>query len=431
MASVEFSDSYRIAIFGYPDNYVRVDFTEVEYDAANNRTKVRLDGVYIKYTGANANCRCYGTLKFNGTTVLTLSGSSYVTIGQSYSYVPDSATGNTVWVQHSSPSGTASLPVSLTDGTRNDDNDKVFGALYYNGSGYPVIGVRTPETKNVSLTTRTTTLTVNPNGGTWNGSTASQNFSQAPTSTKAIANPTRTGYTFNGWALTGGGSLSGTTYTYGGSNGTLTAQWTINTYPVSFDANGGEGAPEAQTKTYGQTLVLSDVVPTRTGYTFRGWATTSDASVPQYQPSGNYTANAAATLYAVWQINAYSLSITKSEAGLILNVTRTESPIAGADTGILANGATVYYGDKLVVAYTLSAGYAIDTATINGVDMSSASETVTVSSNMVVIVLVELQALAYIDNGASIDMYQIYIDDGVSFEPYQAYIDNGVSWDVY
>ena len=177
--------------------------------------------------------------------------------------------------------------------------------------------------------------------------------------------------------------------------------------------------------------MLAADVPTRTGYTFKGWATTSEASVVQYQPSGNYTANQAATLYAVWQINQYSLSVTKSEAGLTLNVTRTESPIAGAATGILSDGAPIYHGDKLTVAYALSAGYAIDTATINGVDMGGSSEAVTVSSNVVVIVLVELQALAYIDNGASIDMYQIYIDDGNSIDPYQAYIDNGVSWDVY
>ena len=154
MASVEFSDSYRIASIGYPTNYIRVDYSEVEYDVTNNRTKVRLDGVYIKYTGAAANSRCFGTLKFNGTTVLTMSGSPYtLTVGGSYTYIPNTSNGATVWVQHNAI-GAATMTISLTGGTRNDDNDDVFGALYYYGSGYPVIGVRTPATKSVSLTTR-------------------------------------------------------------------------------------------------------------------------------------------------------------------------------------------------------------------------------------------------------------------------------------
>ena len=264
MASVEFSDSYRIASFGYPTNYVRVDFTEVEYDGANNRTKVRLDGVYIKYTGAAANSRCFGTLKFNGTTVLTMSGSPYtLTVDGSYTYVSGSGNGETIWVQHNSPSGTATLSVSLTGGTRNDDNDDVFGALYYYGSGYPVIGVRTPETKNVSLTTHTSTLTVNPNGGTWNGSTSSQSLSQAPTSTRTIPNPTRTGYVFTGWTKSGGGSLSGTTYTYGSSNGTLTANWVSNEYTLSINADSGSDVHVLKDGTElhnGDTIYYNDVL---------------------------------------------------------------------------------------------------------------------------------------------------------------------------
>lgn len=154
MPSVEFSDSYRIVSFGYPTNYIRVNYSEVEYDVTNNRTKVRLDGVYIKYTGAAANSRCFGTLKFNGTTVLTMSGSPYtLTVDSSYTYIPNTDNGATVWVQHNAI-GAATLTISLNGGTRNDDADDVFGALYYYGSGYPVIGVRTPETKSVSLTTR-------------------------------------------------------------------------------------------------------------------------------------------------------------------------------------------------------------------------------------------------------------------------------------
>ena len=69
-------------------------------------------------------------------------------------------------------------------------------------------------------------LTVNPNGGTWNGSTSNQTFTQKYGTTKAIPNPTRVGYDFAGWELNGYGSFSNQTYTYGAGNGELVAQWT-------------------------------------------------------------------------------------------------------------------------------------------------------------------------------------------------------------
>ena len=76
-------------------------------------------------------------------------------------------------------------------------------------------------------------------------------------------------------------------------------------YTVSFNANGGTGAPSAQTKTYGQTLTLSSTVPTREGYTFLGWATSADGNVV-YRVGDeviNLTINSDETinLYAVWQ----------------------------------------------------------------------------------------------------------------------------------
>ena len=74
------------------------------------------------------------------------------------------------------------------------------------------------------------------------------------------------------------------------------------TYSVKYDANGGSGAPAGQTKTYGQTLTLSSVKPTRGGYNFLGWATSSTATTATYQPGGSYTTNAGTTLYAVWQV---------------------------------------------------------------------------------------------------------------------------------
>ena len=88
---------------------------------------------------------------------------------------------------------------------------------------------------------------------------------------------------------------------------TVYCVWQINTYTVSYNANGGNGAPSAQTKTYGQNLTLSSTVPTRTNYIFQGWATSSTGSVA-YQPGGTYTANAGVTLYAIWAVAAATLN---------------------------------------------------------------------------------------------------------------------------
>ena len=73
------------------------------------------------------------------------------------------------------------------------------------------------------------------------------------------------------------------------------------TYTVSYDANGGSGAPSDQSKVYNVTLALSSTIPTRSGYTFLGWATSSTSTTVSYQPGGSYTGNAALALYAVWE----------------------------------------------------------------------------------------------------------------------------------
>ena len=72
------------------------------------------------------------------------------------------------------------------------------------------------------------------------------------------------------------------------------------TYTVSFNANGGSGAPLSQKKLKGKNLVLKDTMPVRDGYTFVGWSTSKDASVAEYVPDGNFSLNKSVTLYAVW-----------------------------------------------------------------------------------------------------------------------------------
>ena len=72
-----------------------------------------------------------------------------------------------------------------------------------------------------------------------------------------------------------------------------------DSYTVRYHANGGSGAPAAQTKTPGAALTLSALVPKRAGWYFVGWAEQSGASAA-YLPGGRYTKGANVTLYAVW-----------------------------------------------------------------------------------------------------------------------------------
>ena len=78
------------------------------------------------------------------------------------------------------------------------------------------------------------------------------------------------------------------------------------TFTITYNANGGTGAPGNQTKTHGQSLTLSSVKPTKDGYTFQGWSTTLNGSV-QYNPGSAYTGNANLTLYAVWNPVKYPI----------------------------------------------------------------------------------------------------------------------------
>ena len=87
------------------------------------------------------------------------------------------------------------------------------------------------------------------------------------------------------------------------------------TYTISYDANGGSDAPENQTKTAGEDLILSSSIPLRTGYTFLGWATSRSASTAEYQPNSKFTLDADITLFAVWKLTPYT-STTFKDAGI-------------------------------------------------------------------------------------------------------------------
>ena len=131
---------------------------------------------------------------------------------------------------------------------------------------------------------------------------------------------TKPGYTFTGWNTQADGqgesysdkeqvlNLSDT------QNGeiTLYAQWSKNTYTVSFNSNGGTGSMQSQNYTYDVAQTLRPNAFTKSGYTFAGWTINQDGTGTVYtdeQSVSNLTTtnNGSVTLYAKWTPNNYQV----------------------------------------------------------------------------------------------------------------------------
>ena len=150
------------------------------------------------------------------------------------------------------------------------------------------------------------TITYTLNGGSVSGNPTSYNIE---TNTFTLKNPTRSGYTFTGWTGSNGSTKQTSVSITKGSTGnkSYTANWQANTYTVSYNANGGTGAPSSQTKTHGVNLTLQNKGSlSRTGYTTDGWATSAGGN-KAYNFGGTYSNNAAITLYAHWNANTYKV----------------------------------------------------------------------------------------------------------------------------
>ena len=135
----------------------------------------------------------------------------------------------------------------------------------------------------------------------------------------------RTGYEFIGWSTNknatseeyaDGESVNNLT-SENGSTITLYALWK-KTIVISYDANGGSGAPASQTGTLynsqaSVSIPISDVVPTREGYTFNGWTDDENSSNVKYVAGGTYEFSNSVVLYAVWGTNDYTLTVNPNE----------------------------------------------------------------------------------------------------------------------
>ena len=151
----------------------------------------------------------------------------------------------------------------------------------------------------------------------------------------------KAGYTFIGWATTPNGEAEyadGAEYEMGTSSSyTLYAVWKARANGVVFIANGCSGTMADLTVTTDSTVTLTKNSFTRAGYTFKGWATTSNGEVV-YADGAEYTmgAEASYTLYAVWEANKNTLVFdANGGSGTMDNLT-----VATGNTVTLTNGFT-------------------------------------------------------------------------------------------
>lgn len=185
-----------------------------------------------------------------------------------------------------------------------------FAGWYTSASG----GSRVMSSMTVSLagnqtlyahwTANTYAVTFDANGGSC--STASKSVTNGSTY-GTLPIPIRTGYSFAGWytSTSGGGHVTSSTTVSLTSNQTLYALWTVDTYIVIFNANGGNCTTVSKSITYGS-IYGTLPTPTRTGYSFSGWYTTATGgNQVTNSTKANITSNR--TLYAHWNVNTYTV----------------------------------------------------------------------------------------------------------------------------
>lgn len=199
----------------------------------------------------------------------------------------------------------------------------------------------------VKLSGTLPTYTVTYNGNT-NTSGSAPTDATSPYSSGATVttlgntgNLAKTGYSFNGWNTaangTGTSQAASSTFTMPSSNVVLYAQWSPNTYSITFDANTGSGSMGTQSIACAASANLTANSFTKTGYTFSGWNTAANGSGTSYSDQASYTMGTAnATLYAQWTANNNTLTFDGN--GSTSGNTATQTIASNATANLNING---------------------------------------------------------------------------------------------
>jgi len=177
-------------------------------------------------------------------------------------------------------------------------------------------------------------------------------------SASTLPTPTLTGSTFGGWnSLANGMGLSyaaGASYTPA-SSVTLYAQWSPDTYTVTFDPEGGSVTPPSENFTVGSSA-LTLPASTLIGSVFDGWNLRADGTGASYSIGALLTPTSNVTLYAQWTLDAAAVPETISfvdngASGSIASITGT----VGTSVTLPSASALTYPG-FIFVGWSTGAG---------------------------------------------------------------------------
>ena len=193
------------------------------------------------------------------------------------------------------------------------------------------------------------------------------------------ADPTRTGYTFIGWDIA---------YNNVTTDLTVTAEYSINNYTVTFDENGGDIPADPTTKNadYNTTIDALPTAPTRTNYTFSEWNTQSDGNGTEFTDATPVITNI--TVFAIWNLSEHTLTYSANANGTISGTTPQTITHGGNGTEVTAVPDANYHfttwSDSVLTAsrtdtnvtedISVSASFAIDTTNENEEDSSDTDE---------------------------------------------------------
>ena len=145
----------------------------------------------------------------------------------------------------------------------------------------------------------------------------------------------------NGWSATGitltNEQQHSTSVNFTMPDNPVELEATIQRSLITYDANGGTGAPASQTKSLGVDLILSTLEPTMVGRTFIEWNTMANGSGTRYMPGDTYSLDADLTLYAQWSGAVNFTWDTTGQLSKSINVKTTGATTINWGDGTIAN----------------------------------------------------------------------------------------------
>lgn len=335
-------------------------------DAGTSYSPTSAVTLYAQFSGIkylisyNGNGNTGGTVPTNGS--FETGGSSYVILGGTN---PPSKVGYTFDGWYTNSTGTGGTAVSV-------------GSSYSSTANLNLFAKWSPASRTVTYALDSGTSSANTSQLT--GKVVGDTITLPAANTMS-----KTGYVFGGWSDGTATYAGGATWTVPASdnNFTLTAQWTTQTLSYSYDTNGGGTAPAGGTKTYGETLVLSDAAGlSKTGYTFAGW---NDGSTTQ-NASASVTMTTNKVYVAQWTAQSYSITYN-GNSPTSGNVDSGSYVAGGVPYAIAANGFTktgytfAGWKDASNNSYAVGAGYSTAANLVLTAQWTASSFTVSYNAN--------------------------------------------------